>query len=247
MARLHQLLPVRRSIQETTAKALREAQQGLAHRDWLEGLSRTFQPRTEGDPARSPEVKIAQLNAADVLALVQENLVQLLDITATTELGNTTAKADVKIDGNVLIHQAPVGLLMFLEGRIAEWEKLVEGLPTLDPAMNWHRDETTAGMWKSDPQGQESTRKITKPVVMYPHSEHHPAQVKEVSEDVITGTWTTVKFSGALPADRVRAIQDRLVQLRQAVLHAREEANSVEAPQQHVGRAVMGFVFAPLS
>jgi hypothetical protein len=246
MSRLHQLLPLRKTIQETTAKALAEARTGLSRRDWLEGLSRTYAPKDDEGDRLPAETKLAQLSAADVMALVGENLARLLDITATTEYANTEAKADVKIDGQVLVPEAPVSYLLFLEKQIAEWERFVAALPTLDPAVHWTRDETTAGMWRSDPEQTVRNKKTTKPVVLYPATDKHPAQVKEVSEDVMVGTWTAVKFSGAFPAAAVREVQERLVKLRLAVLHAREEANSVEARDQNVGHAVTGFVFSPL-
>ena len=49
------------------------------------------------------------------------------------------------------------------------------------------------------------------------------------------GYWTTVKFSGALPARRVNELLDRIERLQQAVKFAREEANAAEVADQRAG------------
>lgn len=242
MPRLHQLLPVEKSVKETTDKALNEARFGLGNGNALNGFSKDYRPKDEGGDRLPSESKRVQYKAADILALVGENLIRLFDITATKEWANTAARADVKIGENVLVHDAPVTYLLFLEKQIGVMKSVIDSLPTLDPAVEWNLDSNT-GLQKSAPVEVVRNRKTTKPVVLYEATERHPAQVKEVSEDVLAGYWTTVQFSGALPATQVRAMQDRLVQLREAVLHAREQANSVEAPEQNPGRAVVGFVF----
>ena len=62
-------------------------------------------------------------------------------------------------------------------------------------------------------------------------------------EDVVVGYWKTVKFSGALPATRIKELLDRVDKLQQAVKYAREEANNTEVTDQHVGDTVFGYLF----
>lgn len=57
------------------------------------------------------------------------------------------------------------------------------------------------------------------------------------------GYWTTVKFSGALPAKRVNEILERVAALQTAVKFAREEANNADAVDQRIGAAVFGYLF----
>jgi thioredoxin-like negative regulator of GroEL len=52
-----------------------------------------------------------------------------------------------------------------------------------------------------------------------------------------------VRFSGALPATEVRAMLERVTKLREAVKMAREAANGIETTDQHVGEAVLGYLF----
>jgi hypothetical protein len=57
------------------------------------------------------------------------------------------------------------------------------------------------------------------------------------------GYWTTVKFSGALPARRVNELIDRVEKLQHAVKFAREEANNLEITDQRVGEVVFSYLF----
>ena len=63
-------------------------------------------------------------------------------------------------------------------------------------------------------------------------------------EDVVIGYWKTVKFSGALPAQRINELVERVEKLQAAVKFAREEANAAEVVQQEAGEKVFRFLFA---
>lgn len=87
------------------------------------------------------------------------------------------------------------------------------------------------------------SRKVLRNHVKAEATEHHPAQVDVYTEDVAVGTWTTTKFSGALPATRVRELRDRVVKLQQAVKFAREQANATAVTDAKAGDAVFGYLF----
>ncbi len=73
-------------------------------------------------------------------------------------------------------------------------DKMVE----LDQGEAWTLDEN-AGLFRSEPVKQHRTKKLQRPIVKYEATEHHPAQTELITDDVVIGHWTTVKFSGALP------------------------------------------------
>jgi len=75
-------------------------------------------------------------------------------------------------------------------------------------------------------------------------TDHHPAQVTVWHEDVIVGTWTTTKLSGALPASRVAELLGRVTALHDAVRHAREEANCAPARDVKIGKLILDYVLA---
>jgi hypothetical protein len=118
----------------------------------------------------------------------------------------------------------------------------VSKLPLLDDAENWEHDDK-AGFFRSKPSQSNKTKKVTKAVVLYPHSEHHPAQVQAVTEDVSVGTWTTTKFSGSIPRRTQREMLGRTEVLLDAVKKAREKANEMEITNSVNDNAILEFIF----
>ena len=118
--------------------------------------------------------------------------------------------------------------------------KMVE----LDPGSDWSVDPGT-GLFKTEPTATQRTRKVQRPIVLYDATEHHPAQTQLITEDVIAGQWTTVKYSGAIPAPRKKQLLGRIEKLSNAVKFAREQANAAEAPEQKLAREVFDHLFAP--
>jgi len=65
-----------------------------------------------------------------------------------------------------------------------------------------------------------------------------------VTEDVLAGTWSTIKYAGALPAQRVNEILKRVEDLQKAVKFARETANGQEVDEVKVGEKLFAYLFA---
>ena len=147
------------------------------------------------------------------------------------------------VDGRTIVSQVPVSYLLFLEKQLTDIHTFVAKLPVLDPSVNWTFNDA-AGYYAADAvQKPTPTNKVPRNHVLAEATEKHPAQVQVYYEDVTVGTWTTVKFSGALPATEVRAILDRVTKLREAVKMAREEANGTEVADQHLATAILGHLF----
>jgi hypothetical protein len=148
----------------------------------------------------------------------------------------------VTVDGRVLIKDVPVTYLLFLEKQLTDLHTFVKKLPVLDAAESWVQDASTDS-WRTDPVQTYRTKRVPRNHVKAEATEKHPAQVEVYYEDVTIGYWTTVKFSGALPARRVNELLDRVERLQQAVKFAREEANGTQVADQQVGEAVFGYLF----
>ncbi len=114
-------------------------------------------------------------------------------------------------------------------------------LPVLDPSETWLRDPST-DTWATEPALTVKTKKVPRNHVKAEATDKHPAQVEVYYEDVIVGTWRTVKFSGALPAARVNELLERVERLQEAVKFAREQANSAEAKEVAVGETVLRWI-----
>ncbi|GHA02395.1 hypothetical protein ACFOOM_09795 [Streptomyces echinoruber] len=241
MAKLNQIIAVEKGVKSKALQDITAAHHKVQKPALLAGISRTYRPKDEEGEQLPPESTRVQVQAEDVLREMAASLTRLFDVTATKDWANRTARADVTVDGRTVLADVPVSYLLFLEKQLADLHAFVKKLPTLDAAESWTLDPST-DWWKTDPVRTIRTKKVPRNHVKAEATDKHPAQVEVYYEDVPIGYWTTVKFSGALPARRVNELVERVEKLQQAVKFAREEANGVEVTDQRVGDAVFGYL-----
>lgn len=246
MTKLNQIVAVEQGVKSAThseiSRLLEDAQR--TQKDGpLHGIARTYTPRDDQGEQLPPESTRVQIKIDDLLDRAATVLTRLFDVTATKDWTNCDATADVTINGQVLLGDVPATYLLFLEKRLGELHDLVAKLPTLDPSETWSYS-TEAGCWVTDPVMTTRTKKIPRNHVLAEATPHHPAQVQTYTEDVVVGTWRTVKFSGALPAERVREILRRITALQEGVVYARQAANNRDVTDQRVGKKVFDYLFA---
>lgn len=242
MARLNQIVAVEKSIKSRTFQELTEAHHVLQKPALLAGIARTYRPIDEEGEQFPPESTRVQVKGTEVVRRTAEILTRLFDVTATKDWANCVARADVMIDGTVLLADVPVTYLLFLEKQLVDILTFVRKLPTLDAAEVWEFDESVDA-WATEPIQTARTKKIPRNHVKAEATEHHPAQVEVYHEDVVVGYWRTVKYSGALPATWVNELVARVEKLQQAVKFAREEANNIEVAEQAVGERIFNYLF----
>ncbi|MEV0397664.1 hypothetical protein [Polymorphospora rubra] len=242
MAKLNQIIAVEKGVKSKSFAELTEAHQAVQKPALLSGLSRTYQPKDEEGEQLPPESTRVQVQAEEVLRGIGTTLTRLFDVTATKDWANRVATANVVVDGRTIVEDAPVTYLLFLEKQLTDLHTFVKKLPVLDAAESWTQDQSTDS-WRTEPVRTIRTKKVPRNHVKAEATEKHPAQVEVYYEDVAVGYWTTVKFSGALPARRVNELLDRVTKLQNAVKFAREEANGTEVADRRVGEAVFGYLF----
>ncbi|MEV7227031.1 hypothetical protein AB0M79_08400 [Polymorphospora sp. NPDC051019] len=242
MAKLNQIIAVEKGVKSKSFAELTEAHQAVQKPALLSGLSRTYQPKDEEGEQLPPESTRVQVQAEEVLRRIGTTLTRLFDVTATKDWANCAAKASVVVDGRTIVEDAPVTYLLFLEKQLTDLHTFIKKLPVLDAAESWTQDQSTDS-WRTEPVRTIRTKKVPRNHVKAEATEKHPAQVEVYYEDVAVGYWTTVKFSGALPARRVNELLDRVTKLQNAVKFAREEANGTEVADRRVGEAVFGYLF----
>jgi hypothetical protein len=243
MPKLNQIIAIEKGVKTGAFGALTEAHQQLQKSALLAGISRTYRPRDEEGEQLPPEATRVQLRAEDAIRTVSAALAELFDVTATKDWANTQAKADIVVDGRTLIGGVPATYLLFLEKQLVDLHTFIAKLPVLDPSEEWQYD-ASADTYATPPVQTVRTKKIPRNHVKAEATREHPAQVEVYYEDVAQGTWSTIKFSGALPAQRVNTLLARVEKLQQAVKFAREEANSMEVEQQKVGERLLAYLFA---
>jgi hypothetical protein len=242
VAKLNQIIAVEKGVKAKAHQELTAAHQNVQKPALLSGISRTYQPKDEEGEQLPPESTRVQLKAEDVLRDTAAALTRLFDVTATKDWANCVARADVTVDGRVLLREVPVSYLLFLEKQLVDLYTFVRKLPVLDASESWAQDPST-DWWKTETVRTIRTKKVPRNHVKAEATEKHPAQVEVYYEDVPVGYWTTVKFSGALPARRVNELSERVEKLQQAVKFAREEANAAEIQDQRAGDAVFAYLF----
>jgi hypothetical protein len=243
MARLNQIIAVEKGVKSQTFQELTEAHHLLQKPAQLAGITRTYRPKDEEGEQLPPESTRVQVKSEEVIRVTTEALTKLFDVTATKDWTNCHARADVVVDGTVLLAQVPATYLLFLEKQLVDIHTFVKKLPVLDAAETWTYD-SSADSWATEPVQTLRTKKVPRNHVKAEATDKHPAQVEVYYEDVTVGYWRTVKFSGALQARRINEILGRIERLQEAVKFAREEANNTEAEEHKVGDTVFQYLFA---
>jgi hypothetical protein len=242
MTLLHQVLALEPGVRNRSDKRLTDLHRKLGKDQLLSGLSRNYEPRDAEGERLPGESTLVQIKADEALTFAAAAFTEAFDVVATKDFGNLDARADLVVDGEVLVEQAPATYLLWLERKLVDLRTFVEKLPTLDPAETWTYD-SNVGAYRTDTLRSTRTKKVPRNHVKAEATERHPAQVDVYYEDVIVGDWATVKFSGALPADRVRSLLTRVEKVQDAVKAARQEANTVEIEQVKVGETIFDYVF----
>lgn len=242
MPKLNQIIAVEKSVKSRSFQELTEAHHALQKPALLSGISRNYRPKDEEGEQLPPESTRVQVKAEEIIQSTARILANLFDVTATKDWTNCEARADVVVGEQVLIKDAPVSYLLFLEKQLVDLNTFVRKLPVLDASESWSFDPG-ADCYATEPVQTVRTKKIPRNHVKAEATEKHPAQVEVYYEDVTVGYWRTVKFSGALPAQRVHELLNRIQKLQQAVKFAREEANSVEAKEQKIGEKFFNYLF----
>lgn len=242
MPKLNQIIAIQAGKKAQAKETLTEAYHQIKKPDLLAGLVRTYQPRNKGGEPQPDERKLVQVKVNDLINRVTRDLTEMFDVVATQDNANCQAKSDVVVDGRKLLEAVPVTHLLFLEKQLVDIRTFIEALPTLDTGDEWEYkpefDSFVSRPWRSN-----RTKKVPKNHVKYEATKEHPVQVEMYMEDVWVGTWTTTKFSGAIPAAVRNAMLECLRKLLDSVKTAREEANNLEVRPVKVGAAVLGYIF----
>ena len=143
----------------------------------------------------------------------------------------------------IILRDAPVTFLLFIEKQLGDLATMVRKLPVLDQGETW-KHEAATNAYATDPSMSVKTKKIPRAFVKAPATVQHPAQVDTFTEDVVVGQWKTIKYSGAMPQSRAAEVLERIGKLQAAVKFAREEANTITVTDRHVGKDVFAYLLA---
>jgi hypothetical protein len=241
--KLNQVIAIEKGTKSRSLQELTEAHHKLQKPTLLAGISRTYRPKDEEGEQFPPESTLVQIKGDDIIRETSDSLTKLFDVVATKDWANCQAKADIVVDGSILLAQVPATYLLFLEKQLVDLYTFIKKLPVLDASESWTFDPS-ADCWATEPIQTLKTKKVPRNHVKAEATEKHPAQVEVYYEDIVVGNWRTIKFSGALPAKRVNELLARVERLQEAVKFAREEANGLEVEEHKVGEKIFKYLFA---
>ena len=241
--RLNQILALESGIKTTANRRQTDLYHALQKAVLFDGFSKVFRPNEESGDNFPPERKVVQHNVTEVLSDLFDETARLVDITATKDCANLNAVADLVVDGVTIATKIPATHLLFLKKHLTDLHTVVSAVPVLDSADVWVND-ANSGLHRTAPVSTSRTKKVQRPLVLYPATDKHPAQCQIVTEDVVIGEWDMVKESGAMPLPEKKALLSKIGKLLEATKVAIEAANHVEAPNSRVGTAIREFLYA---
>jgi hypothetical protein len=240
---LNKIVAVEKGAKERFNRRISDLYKQVQKPALFQGMDRTYQPATDDGQQLPPERQLIEARVDVVLEDLAEIVANFYDVIATKDHGNTIAKADVVVDGKVLVKDASVPFLLFLEKELVSLRSFIKELPILSVSEEWTWNDD-ATVFVATPVQTHKTKKVLKAVTLYEATPEHPAQVEKFTEDEIVGFWTAIKSSAAVTAKRRSELEARVNVVLEAVKQAREEANMTEVPQQHVGAAIFKAIFA---
>lgn len=243
--KLHELIAVFPDTTNVAQAAIEEAKVTFAKKpDHFRGQTRSVNYINE---ARSSEnvtdTKAMVTTVGEKLAFLGKQVSRHWDALLQLEDANQRAKADVIVDGTVIVKDAPATWLLGMENRLKNYREVLLHIPTLDPAMVWTNDELAGkGAYRALPQYVFKTEKTINHKVLYEATKEHPAQIREWSEDVPVAKVEVIHTSGMLtPADK-SAMLERCDRIIRAVKQARQRANATEVSKIHAAKAIIDYV-----
>lgn len=242
MTKLNQIIAIEKGAKTKAQRAVTDLYHDVQKTQLFGGITRTYRPKDDDGDQLPPESTLVQLRADVILEKMGADMTRLFDVVYTKDVANREAVADVVVDGTTIAIEVPVTYLLFLEKQLTDVRTFISKLPTLDPATQWHWDPAV-GAYATEPVETHRSKKVPRVLVKAPATDKHPAQVDVWQEDVIDGYWATTKFSGALPADRVTGLLERVDKLTNAVKFAREQANSITVTDKKIGANLFGYLF----
>jgi hypothetical protein len=241
--KLAKVLAALKTVQDSGQGQFNKIYHDLQKPNLYFGLEKRYQPRDEDGDKLPDESTQIRLRAEDALAEAAKVMTPVFDTALVRDDANTRARADVKIGDQVILANVPATYLLWLEHRLVNLETVISAISVLDPAETWVKNEGDQD-WHTPPILTTRTGRVPQVQVGYQATDKHPAQIRYYETDKIVGDWTTIKYSGALPAARKRQLLDRVVALKKAVHEAREEANTTEVSDVKAGEAFFGYLLA---
>lgn len=247
--KLHEVLATEKMVQETAHKVWNEAITTFTKKgDHLRGYHKTLKmidEERQEEAAGVEEHKEIVTTVGRKLNYLRNATVRYLDLLGQKELTNQVARADLVVDGEILIEAAPATLLLGLESRLKHLRAVVEAVPTLDPGVDWVEDSSQGeGIYKtSRPEATQKQEKVLRTQIVIQPTTEHPGQYEKWSENKVVGNYFTTRWSGCVTPAKKSEWLGKIDKLLRATVKARQRANEAVVEKVDVGSKLFDFVF----
>lgn len=240
--KLNQIIAIGNGVKSRKQSSFSATYHMLKKEGVFSGHSKTYLPKDEDGEQLPEETKVVQLTVDKAIENAKAVLEDMFNIIGTQDKGNCLAKANVIVNGTLLLKDVPATHLIFLEKQLEDINTFINTFPTLDPAEDWEWN-VNGGVFKSKHSETFRTKQVPKSMITAPATDKHPAQVHIYNENVVIGTYTMVKYSGATSVQRKEDLLEKVRVLTRAVQQAREEANMTEVESVTYGTDILKYIF----
>jgi hypothetical protein len=250
-AKLHEILAVEKArtgqvktlLEDTSRKFNKAADYFSGHLKSLKLIK--DDPANAATEAAAREQRQLPTTVVETLDYLFKHWAIAEDVLLQKSLTNQVAKADIVLaDGKTLASNVPVDELLGLESRLEELRKIFHAMPTNRADTKYApADDGRKGSWTAvDADITTKTERIKEPFIKAPATDKHPAQVDVIEKDVVVGTFTNIKLSGAATTLQKANVIELIDDLVAATKQARMRANTVEVLDGRVGAAITGYL-----
>jgi hypothetical protein len=242
---LGQIVGIHKSTRVSIQREWDEMYHLLQKGELFSGFDKTHTP-FEGNLPQPAQSKRVQANATELVTGLEKLLSRLFDLEATKDNADTEARADLVVGDDTLMTQVPVNHLLWMEKQVANLVTVFNAIPVMTAAEDWQPSQALdRGMYRTQAERTPSTKKDTHWEVVVPAIDNgdHGAIVKEVSNDIQSGTWEIVKYTAAMrPTDKALLIKRASV-LLDAIRFATTTANHLPVTDIDEGEKIFGYLF----
>lgn len=245
MAKMHELLAAETNVNAVYNAMLEETLKVLEKPDHFTRVvaAKEF--------FNTEESHLNQTETKDMVTTVTDRLgyffgrpfINMMDTSLQKDATNQIAKADLVVNGEVLLKEVPATALLAWESKFDALRRVLLKVPTLPPGPVWEEDPNEDNLWRTkEPQVTFTTKKTMKPVILHEATKEHPAQVEKVFEDVPVAKVTKTVWSGMWTSSQKADALARLDTLLIAIKKARQRANRTEVLKPKAGQILANFI-----
>ena len=243
MGKMHELLAVESDLKNTMTKIVNETVDTFNKRRHLfTGHVKAYSAAEEHGESFDSEIKKVEYTVEERLEYTLKYVAKFLNANYQKELTNTLARADIVVEGRKIAEGVPATMLLALEKHLGLLFNAYQHIPTLEPGIDWKIDTKEKDIYQATLKPVYKTAKKTTAVVLYEATTEHPAQVKEVVEDVRVGTFEIVATSACITSKRKSEYLNRIMTLIAAIKKARARANSREIEKGSIAKQIFEYI-----